>query len=458
MATLASINPANNEVLGEIQVSTENEIQQALQRAHKAKEQWKEVGVTKRIELLTKVYEVLLSQKDKIARLDSQEMGFPITQCLEFNLGDAFNYFKWNLDNAEKYLSPKVTYEDNASIHTVYHEPRGVVAVIQPWNFPFCQWSWSVVANLLAGNVVIYKPSEEVPLSSKYLEQAIYECNLPDGILQFVYGGEEIGEYLVNQEIDMIVFTGSVKTGKKLYQQAARKFIPALLELGGSAPGIVFEDTDIDAAVETIFWQRFANCGQTCDGLKRLIVQEKIVNEIVNKLKVKLDGAAIGEPSKDETIFGPLAAEKQIALLEDQVKDALTKGATVVTGGDRPTNLIGNYYKPTLLTNINDNMRVWTEEVFGPVLPIRVFNTEEEAINLANNTNYGLGAYLYTRDKVRAKRVAGKLESGMVSINGSNYVLPMNPFGGYKQSGMGREHGKYGFTDVTQIKVVAEEK
>jgi succinate-semialdehyde dehydrogenase/glutarate-semialdehyde dehydrogenase len=256
----------------------------------------------------------------------------------------------------------------------------------------------------------------------------------------------------------MIVFTGSTTTGQKLYKLAAEKFIPILLELGGSAPGIVFEDADLTKAVDALFWQRFANCGQTCDGLKRLIVHKDIADKVISQLKIKLESAKIGDSLSEETEFGPLVAERQLVLLESQVQDALDKGVKVICGGKRPEALKGYFYEPTILANVTSDMRVWKEEVFGPVLPVRTFETEDEAIDLANDTDYGLGSYLYTEDKERADRVASKFEAGMVSVNGGNYVLPMNPFGGYKKSGLVREHGKFGFHELSYIKVIAKEK
>ncbi len=455
---IKSFNPYNLELLGEVTSSTNRDVEQKVQDARTASNMWREIGVRKRVELMREVYEKLWQRKEEIAKLDSQEMGFPIAQCREFNLGDGFRYFKWNLDNAEKYLSSEITQEDNKTISTVYYEPRGVTAVIQPWNFPFCQWSWGVVTSLLVGNTVIYKPSEEVPLSAKLLEEIINGCNLPKGILSFIYGDGKVGEYLVTQNIDMIVFTGSIKTGKRLYKIASEKFIPILLELGGSAPGIVFADVDINSTVETIFWQRFTNCGQTCDGLKRLIIHDTISEKLISLLKTKLESSVLGDPLKEETQFGPLVAERQLILLESQVKDAVYKGAKIITGGKRAKNLKGYFYEPTILTDITSDMRVWQEEVFGPVLPIRTFKKESEALDLANNTTFGLGSYLYTKDKSRTQRVASHLEVGMVSVNGANYVLPMNPFGGYKTSGMGREHGKYGFHELCNIKVIAINK
>jgi acyl-CoA reductase-like NAD-dependent aldehyde dehydrogenase len=290
------------------------------------------------------------------------------------------------------------------------------------------------------------------------LESLIKQTNLPPGVLTFVYGDGQIGDYLVHQDINILVFTGSVTTGRYLYQVAAEKFIPALLELGGSAPGLVFKDADLDTAVEAIFWQRFANCGQTCDGLKRLIVHRSIFDQVVTKLALKLQDSPIGDATNKATVFGPLAAKHQQELLEAQVEDALKKGAKLITGGHRPDHLTGYFYQPTILTDIKLTMRVWQEEVFGPVLPIVGFKTDAEAVKLANDSRHGLGSYIYTKNLKKADRVATRLEAGMVSVNGVNYVLPQNPFGGYKHSGLGREHGKYGLHDLTQIKLIAKPK
>jgi acyl-CoA reductase-like NAD-dependent aldehyde dehydrogenase len=458
MAVIKSINPANKEVLGNVLVSTDTEIKKAVERASRARDSWKDLSVSGRVDVLKKVYDALYKRRDEIAKLDSSEMGFPIAQCYDFNLGDAFSYFKWYLENAEKYLSPEITLETKNEIHKVHYDPKGVAAIIQPWNYPFCQWSWSVVPNLLAGNTVVYKPSEEIPLSARLIEDIVNNTGLPKGVLNFVYGDGKVGECLVNQEIDLIVFTGSTVTGNKLYKIAAEKFIPVLLELGGSAPGIVFDDVDIDKVAKAVYWQRFANCGQACDGLKRLIVHKSVADKLVGKLKNKLEKNKIGDPSEKDTSFGPLVSKKQLQLIESQVDNAKLKGSKILTGGKRPKGLKGFYYKPTILTNVKTNMRVWQEEVFGPVLPVVTFKTEQEAVGFANDTQYGLGAYVYTNNKKRAQRVADRIDSGMVSINGTNYVLPMNPFGGYKKSGIGREHGRWGLRELCNIKVISKPK
>ncbi len=230
-----------------------------------------------------------------------------------------------------------------------------------------------------------------------------------------------------------------------------------VMELGGSAPGIVFEDADVGEAVGSIYSNRFSNAGQMCDALKRLIVHEAQWDVLLQTMHNKLDMVRLGNPTDTSTTMGPLVNRTQLQTLELQVADAVAKGATVLRGGKQP-GFDGAYFEPTLLINITPDMRVWQEEVFGPVLPIVKFKTEAEAIALANDTEFGLGAYVYTKDKERAERVGAALQSGMVSINGTSYVKPMNPFGGYKRSGLGREHGRWGFAEVTQAKVIAKPK
>lgn len=355
-------------------------------------------------------------------------------------------------------LSPEVVYKDDKIRQKVFREPLGVAAVIIPWNFPLSNFVWGCGQNLIAGNTVVLKHSEETPLFGKLIEEIVGGSGLPEGVFNEIYGDGKVGDYLVHQDINLISFTGSTKVGKYLYKVAGEKFIKAVMECGGSAPGVVFEDADLDSVIEVIYGNRFTNCGQMCDALKRLIVHKNRFDEVVERLKSKLESLKVGEPENESTDIGPLVAKRQLELLEDQVTDAIKKGAKVVTGGSRPKNLKGAYYTPTILTDVKTNMKVWKEEVFGPVLPIVSFKTDEEAVNLANDTNYGLGAQLYTKDKSRALRIAPKLESGMVCINTASYMNPCTPFGGYKDSGIGKEHGKFGFHELTQIKVVAMEK
>lgn len=451
---IKSINPSNYEIIGEVEVSSENEIKTAVKNAQKAKQDWKELGVKGRAIELRKLYKVFESNQEEYAKLGSQEMGMPITDS-RYDLEDGLRYFKWYLDKANKYLSPEKTINTKEYSNTVYYEPYGVAAVIVPWNFPFSNVIWQVIPNLIAGNVVVFKNSEESILCGKKIDEYFTQAKLPKGVFQQVFGDGKVGDTLVNQNINLISFTGSTKTGQRLYQLAAKKMIKAVLELGGSAPGIVFEDADIDIVIESIDFNRYGNCGQICDGLKRLIVHESVADNLLSKLKKVVESKTVGDAADESTQIGPLVAKRQLALLEVQVKDALNKGAKIVAGGKRPPDLKGAFYQPTILTNIKSNMRVWQEEVFGPVLPVMTFTSTHQAIELANDTDYGLGGYIFTQDKKRAQTAARDLETGMVSINGSSYLNPESPFGGYKCSGIGREHGKYGLHDLTQIKVVA---
>lgn len=454
---LISTNPGKNyEVIGEVEVSSAKEIEQKVEKARAAQNAWKEIGLEERVKKLRKITEDILKRKKDLAQLATKEMGMPISQA-RYDIEDAIRYFNWYLDNADKYLSPEVVYEDDNVINKVFHEPIGVAAVITPWNYPLSNFVWGCGQNLIVGNTIVFKHSEECPLFGKLIEEII-KSSLPEGVFSEVYGDGKIGDLLINQDINLISFTGSSKTGKELYEVAAARFIKIVLEMGGSAPGIIFEDSNIDEVLETIYSARFSNCGQMCDALKRLIVQESKYNEVIQKLKLLLSSKRVGNPEDESTDIGPLVAKRQLELLEKQVKDAVDKGAEVVIGGKRPKNLNGAYYEPTILIKVTKNMRVWQEEVFGPVLPVMPFKTEAEAIQLANDTRYGLGAYIYTQDKNRALRVASQVNTGMVSINNSNYIQPCSPFGGNKESGLGREHGKFGFAELTQVKVIAIEK
>lgn len=454
---ISSINPSNNQVLGEVEVTTEAEIKQLVAKAHTTKNMWRDLGIDGRNQILSKFYSRIEDHAEELAKLQASEMGMPISDA-KIDIEDSISYLRWYSEHAKECLAPEISYEDDISVHTVYREPRGVVAAIIPWNYPMSNFVWQCGQNLVAGNVVILKHSEEVPLFSKKLEEIAKQSGIPDGVLGFVYGDGKVGDFLAHQDVDIICFTGSTKIGKYLYTVAAEKFIPALLEMGGSAPGIIFEDADIPEIIDTVMMNRFINCGQVCDGLKRLIVHKSKYDETVKLLTEKIQTKKVSDALDDSTEMGPLVAERQVKVLELQVEDARTKGATIVIGGKRPTGLTGAFFEPTLITDVTKDMKVWQEEVFGPVLPVVTFETEEEAIELANDTSYGLGSYVFTKDKARMERVARQIQAGMVSQNNLTYLKPSNPFGGYKSSGLGREHGKYGFHDVTQVKVVVTEK
>lgn len=454
---LQSINPSTYHVLGSVDISTSEEIENTVKRAHDAQKEWATLGIINRVTLLSNAFDDLQTKKEEFALLESREMGMPITNA-HSDFDDNFNYINWYFDHAEEYLKPEITFENGDEIHQVFREPIGVCAVILPWNFPFANIVWGTVQSLIAGNTVVLKHSEECPLSGKFIGDILTK-HVPLGVFTEVYGAGEVGKILVDQDINMIAFTGSTKTGKLLYELAGKKFIKAVMELGGSAPGIVCEDADLEVAIPSVCANRLSNQGQCCDGLKRLIVHESIYNEVVEKISSIFEHKKIGSADNETTELGPLVSKKQLDSLIIQVKDAKAKGAKVVTGGNSLEQKYGGaFFEPTVLTNITKDMQVWNEEVFGPVLPIVKFKTEQEAIELANQTAYGLGSYVYTQNEEAASRISHALASGMVSINDANYVTPFNPFGGYKNSGFGRQHGPYGFHEVTQIKVVAKNK
>lgn len=456
---IVSLNPSKNyEIIGEIDSSTDQEIDQAIEHAHKAQPAWSRLSVSQRVTFLETAYQEFSQKKDALRSIIAQEMGMPVS-IGTYEIESGLRYFRGYIDYAQKWLAPEIVYEDSSEIHYLYFEPKGVVGASAPWNYPFSNFVWAVIPNLIVGNAVVFKHSESCVLTSKLFDEIMKKAQLPQGVFTTVYGtGKEAGDYLMNGNIDLIWFTGSTAVGKHLYQVAAQKLIPALLELGGSAPGIVFEDADLAKTIESIYISRFVNSGQTCDALKRLIVHASMYDTVVAALQQVLSSKKIGPADDPTTDIGPLVSERQLIALEEQVNEAVQKGAKVIIGAKRPDGLQGAYYAPTLLTQITPNMKVWKEELFGPVLPIVPFTTENEAIALANDTIYGLGGYVYTQNSERALRVSRALQTGNISVNGASYVIPQDPFGGYKQSGIGREHGISGLRELTSLKVIAKKK
>lgn len=458
MKKLISINPANYSKVGEVEITSEHEIARKVEQAHAVKKHWKMLGAVKRAEMLRPLLSIMEQRKQEIAQVTCQEMGKPITQCLEDHDSDV-KYFLEFIEQGPGYLKNEITVDEKSELHQIVFEPIGVTASIVPWNYPFSNFLWGVIPNLIAGNPVVFKHSEECPMIGKLAEEMMQALNLPEGVFAEIYGDASVGELLVNQDIDLIWFTGSSSVGKRLFEIAGKKQIKSILEMGGSDPAVLFEDAkklDLEKIISTIYARRFDNCGQICCAVKRLIVHESIFDEVVEKLSRLLNTIRIGDPSDPKTQIGPLAAEHQLHLLESQIADAKNLGANIVCGGKRPEHLMGAYYLPTILTNVTKNMRIWHEETFGPVLPVVSFSTEEEAVALANDTVYGLSSVIFTADKSRANRVAAQIDAGCVDINFSSHWRPHNPFGGFKASGMGCEHGPHGFQELTRIKVIAD--
>ena len=365
MAKLISTNPGKNyEIVGEVEISTDDEIKQKIIHANQAKLAWKELGIKKRIELIKDVAQEFIKRQEEIILLVTREMGKPLdearSEVVEFK-DEMEGFYKWG----QIALNEEITHEDEDSKHTIIYEPWGTVAAITPWNFPFEMFVWATFPNLIAGNTVVFKMSEECAVLGKLIEDVMSDSNLPKGVFSSVHGTGEVGAKLVDQDIDMIWFTGSTRTGQLLYKKAADKFIKAMLEMGGSNPGIVFEDISPKEIAQELYVKRFKNCGQICMSMKRLIVHESIFDQTVEELKKQILTKKVGDPEADDTDIGSLAAKRQLDLLIEQVKDAKEKGANIVVGGEPYTKIKGAYFSPTLITNVTPNMKVWHEEVFG---------------------------------------------------------------------------------------------
>jgi succinate-semialdehyde dehydrogenase / glutarate-semialdehyde dehydrogenase len=400
------------------------------------------------------VYALFESAREEIAQSLSVEMGMPIRQARD-EVAYGMIYLRWYIDHASECLSPEVTRETESELHIVHYEPRWVVLAIAPWNYPFSMCIWTCFQALLAGNSVIFKTSKECILTGRLISDIISQSELPEWVWREVYGSGELWDALMKEDIDFVTFTGSTAVGQSLAKKSLEKGIWCVMELGGSAPGIICQDADIDAIIETVYFLRYSNSGQMCDGLKRLIVHESRYDEVIRNLSRVLLSKKIWDASLETTDIGPVVSESQKRILEVQYKDAIDKWATLLAALTIPEWLNWAYISPVILGNITPDMSVWKEEIFGPILPIVTFSTVEEAIELANDTDYGLGAYIFTESRELFEKLAWEIQSGMVQMNNLNYCIPESPFGGYKKSGIGREHGKWGFHEFSQIKVMS---
>lgn len=457
MDRLISTNPAENYAyIGDVPVSTPAEISEKVAAARHARLEWKELGVEGRAALLEPICTEFGERAEEIADLISQEVGKPIEEARSEAYGYTNQLFSLLVQGQVALVDAPTSLEDDSLQHRKVYEPRGATAVITPWNFPFGMAMWGIVPNLVAGNTVVFKTSEECPLTGKLIEDVFARHDLPEGVFSEVYGDGKVGEQLVKDDVDFVWFTGSNRAGQAINRIAAERFIQPVLEMGGSNPCVVFEDADIAETANRILKSRFQNNGQVCDAIKRLIVHESIKVRLLDAIGDGLRTMHIGHPEDPDTKLGSLVAERQVKLLNEQVQDAINLAALVHTSVNVPPNVKGAYHPALILDHVKPDMRIWKEEVFGPVLPVIGFRTEAEAIQLANDTVYGLGALVVSTDMTRAERVASQIEAGTVDINqGDHWQNDWNPFGGYKQSGIGREHGIDGMQALCQIKVIA---
>ncbi|QRF24750.1 NAD-dependent succinate-semialdehyde dehydrogenase [Alicyclobacillus sp. TC] len=452
-------NPATGELVGEVAFGGGVEANQAIAAAHAAFPAWSGLTPRERAKYLLKLHDLVRANRDDLAERISAEMGKPLREAKGEVLGAADN-FLWYAEEAKRVYGETIPSSVPGKRLFVLRQPVGVVAAITPWNFPVNMVARKLAPALAAGCTVILKPAESTPLSAIRLFELMEEAGFPAGVANLVIGNPAaIGEaFLASEHVRKIAFTGSTRVGKLLMSGAARTVKRVSLELGGHAPVLVFADANLDQAVHGVFESKYRTSGQQCICANRLYVEDSIHDAFVEKLKERILAAKVGDGREKGVEIGPLVNAAAVEKVMQHVDDAVSKGAKAVVGGHRLTEGTysqGHFMAPTLLTDVDETMLVCQQETFGPVLPVLRFQTEDEAIERANHTNYGLAAYVYTNNLSRALRVSEKLEYGMVGVNDGEFTQTQAPFGGFKESGLGREGGHHAMDEFLEVKMVS---
>jgi succinate-semialdehyde dehydrogenase/glutarate-semialdehyde dehydrogenase len=449
-----SYDPATGEEIGRAPLSSPEGVKEAVRRARAAQPAWASLSFRNRSHVILQARKLMLAERDEIARLVSRETGKPVAEALSMEIVptlDAMHYFAHTSENL---LRPQKIdigqYGLMGRSSTIVFRPLGVIGIISPWNFPLATPADEVVMALMAGNAVVLKPSELTPLTALKLGNIFSRAGLPAGLLEIVTGDGSTGASLIDARVDKVMFTGSVATGKRVAEAAAKYLTPVVLELGGKDPMIVLEDADIENAARGAVWGAFANAGQACASVERCYVQESIAPEFIEQVVAETRRLKQGQGSEDAVDIGAMSNERQLQIVVDHVNDAEQRGAKVLTGGRRGANPDGLFYEPTVLTNVDHNMTIMRDETFGPVLPVMTFRTEDEAIKLANDSVYGLTASVWTKNIARGQRLAERIEAGTVMVNEVVYThgIAQTPWGGVKDSGYGRTHGRMGLLEL----------
>ena len=451
MSNIQTINPATGKILATYENSKPEEVSGKVKAAREAFVMWKKLDISERAEYMRRLGRVMRKNREEYARLVTEEMGKPIRQSLA-EIEKCAWVCDYYAEHAETFLRDEVIPTEFRKSFVSF-EPLGVVASIMPWNFPFWQVMRFAVPALTAGNVGLLKHSSVCLGSALKLEQAFIDAGFPENVFQAVIGDYRAGESLVQSNIDAISVTGSVSTGRRVAELASQDLKKYVLELGGSDPFIVLEDADLNQTAYMATQSRLLNNGQSCIAAKRFIVVKEIADKFTNLFVENTQAEVVGDPLDSKTTVGPLVRDSQRQALAKQVDDAKSRGGRVLIGG-RPINRQGFFYEPTIISNVNPHMDVMREEVFGPAAPIIIVNNEEEAIRQANNSEFGLGASIWTNNIERGMRLARQVETGIVSVNEMVKSDPRLPFGGIKKSGIGRELSEFGIKEFVNIKSV----
>ena len=448
---LKTINPATEEIINTYKIMTKEQINEKVKKAKNAFFEWKK-DIQKRAEYLYHVAHVFRQDKDRLAKVITNEMGKAIKEARS-EVEKCVWVMEYYADNGRVLVTDEVVNTD-ARKSFITFEPLGVIGSIMPWNFPYWQALRFASPSLMAGNTIVLKPASATMQCGIEIEKAFEKAGVPQPVFQTIVGDSTAAEMIIDSDsINAITFTGSVPVGAKVAQRATSKLKKTVLELGGSDPFIVCEDADIEKASTGAVKGRFINCGQSCIATKRFFVIKKVANEFIEKFVQKTEKLRVGDPLSDDTDLGPLVNASGLKTIDSQVKDSVKEGAEILTGGEQ-TRSKGYFYKPTILKNVSSNMRVAQEEVFGPAAPIVVVDSETEALRLANDSQYGLGASIWTEDLDKAERLSRMVRSGIVTVNNVVISDPRVPFGGIKNSGFGRELSRYGMLEFVNIKSV----